>query len=309
LKKSSALFWITAFLAIVISSWLFSVREPALNLPEGNVERGAVVFAAADCTGCHTDSKANGSKLAGGAAITTQFGTFYAPNITPDQTEGVGSWTAEDFHRAMREGTGKDGEYLYPAFPYTSFTGMSDQDIADIWAFLKTVPPSPEPSQPQEAAFPFNVRTLLMAWRMLYFDKGPLQPVTNMSAEWNRGRYLVEAVAHCQECHSPRNALGGIDWQNAYSGNPNGPDDMRAPNITPDPTGIADWSENDLDDMLTSGVTPWGDYLAGGMLLVVEGTSKLNASDRQAMIVYLRSIPPRPSTAKEEHSNGSSNSQ
>jgi len=269
------------------------------TLPAGDADRGAVVMAAADCAGCHTDGKAKGPALAGGAAMATAFGTFYAPNITPDKVNGIGAWSARDFHRAMREGKGKHGEYLYPVFPYAAFSGMSDQDIADIWAYLRTVRPSTRPSHAHQVKFPFNLRLLLLGWRTLYFRQGPLEPVAGKSAEWNRGRYLVEAVAHCQECHSPRDGLGGIDRKNAFAGNPDGPDGQKAPNITSGKEGIAAWSDYELDDMLTTGVKPDGDYLAGGMPLVVEGTSKLAAEDRQAMIVYLKTIPARPSTPKK----------
>jgi mono/diheme cytochrome c family protein len=256
-------------------------------------------MAAADCAGCHTDGKAHGAPLAGGPAMETAFGVFYAPNITPDKVNGVGAWSAQDFRQAMRKGKGRHGEYLYPVFPYASFSGMSDQDIADLWAHLKTVTPVARPSHPHQVKFPFNIRALLMGWRMLYFREGPLEPVAGKSAEWNRGRYLVEAVAHCQECHTPRNALGGMDRKSAFAGNPDGPDGQKAPNITSDPKGIGHWSASELDDMLVDGVKPNGDYLAGGMPLVVAGTSKLSNEDRQAMIVYLKSIPARPSTPKK----------
>jgi mono/diheme cytochrome c family protein len=265
----------------------------------GNAQRGAYVFAAADCAACHTDAKAKGPMLAGGAPMVTDFGTFFAPNITPDKTHGIGAWSAEDFHRAIREGKGQHGEYLYPVFPFPSFSGMTDQDIADLWAYLKTVPPSAQPSKPQQAKTPFGIRALLLGWRVLFFHPGPLKPVAGQTAEWNRGRYLSEAVAHCQECHSPRNALGAIDEKNAFAGNPDGPDGQKAPNITSYPKAIGKLTVSDLEDMLKSGIRPDGDYLGGGMAQVVDGTGKLTEADRHAIIVYIRSIPPRPSTPKK----------
>jgi mono/diheme cytochrome c family protein len=270
-----------------------------VSLPVGDAARGSVVMAAADCAGCHTDAKAQGDPLGGGPAMETAFGTFYAPNITPDKLTGIGDWSAEDFQRAMRDGKGKHGEYLYPVFPYASFSGMSDQDIADLWAHLNTVAPSPKASHPHAINAPFNVRLLLVGWRALYFRRGPLKPVAGQSAEWNRGRYLVEAVAHCQECHSPRTALGGIDTKNAFAGNPDGPDGQKAPNITSHPKALGGWSQTELEDMLLDGVKPNGDYLAGGMPLVVAGTSKLSDADRGAMIVYLKTIPARTSTPRK----------
>jgi mono/diheme cytochrome c family protein len=267
--------------------------------PAGDAKRGAYVFAAADCASCHTDAKAKGAPLAGGPPMVTDFGVFFAPNITPDRTHGLGSWSAADFHRAMREGKGKDGELLYPVFPFPSFSKMTDQDIADLWAFLKIQPASAQPSKPQQAKAPYGIRPLLFGWRALFFRPGPLKPVAGQSAEWNRGRYLSEAVVHCQECHSPRNALGAIDEKNAYAGNPDGPDGQKAPNITSDPKAIGKLTVADLEEMLKTGQTPDGDYLGGGMAQVVEGTGKLTEADRHAIITYIRTIPARPSTPKK----------
>jgi mono/diheme cytochrome c family protein len=272
---------------------------PAAQPEAGNAARGAVLFAAADCTGCHTDAKAMEPLLAGGEPMRTDFGVFYAPNITPDKTAGIGAWTAADFHRAMRAGKGRHGEYLYPVFPYPAFSRMSDADIADLWAYLKTVPASTRPSHEHEPKPPFGWRPLLLVWRVLFFHKGPQAPVAGQSAEWNRGRYLAEAVAHCGECHSPRNMLGGIVGKNAYAGNPDGPDHQNAPNITADPKGIGPMSLADLEEVLTSGALPSGDYVGGGMGLVVEGTAKLPLADRHAIAVYIKSLPARPSTPKK----------
>ena len=294
---SAALLGVVSIGALVgVLSLLDPQTAPAAAPVTGNPARGAVLFAAGDCTGCHTDLKAKGPLAAGGAPMVTDFGTFYAPNITSDKTYGLGSWSAADFHRAMREGKGRDGEYLYPAFPYTSFSKMSDQDIADLWAYVKTIPAVAKPSHPHETKPPFGFRPLLLGWRVLFFHKGPMSPVAGQSAEWNRGRYLSEAVAHCGECHSPRNLLGGIIDQNAYAGNLDGPDDQKAPNITSDPHGIGKMSLADLEEVLNSGALPSGDYVGGGMGLVVDGTAKLSAADRHAMAVYIKSLPARPST-------------
>jgi len=270
--------------------------QAAAPEPHGDAKRGAYVFAAADCESCHTDKKAKGAFLAGGPPMVTDFGTFFAPNITPDKKSGLGAWSYEDFHRAMREGKGKGGELLYPVFPYPSFTGMTDQDIADLWAYLKTVPASPQPSKSQKAKAPYGFRPLLTGWRALYFHEGPLKPVAGQNAQVARGRYLSEAVVHCQECHSPRNGLGAIENDKAYAGNPKGPDGQDAPNITP--TGIGKLTDADLEEMLTTGMTPDGDYLGSGMGDVIQGTAKLTKADRDAIIAYIRTIPARPSTPK-----------
>jgi mono/diheme cytochrome c family protein len=271
----------------------------AAAAPAGDAKRGAYVFAAADCASCHTDAKTKGAPLAGGPPIVTDFGVFFAPNITPDKTHGIGAWSEANFHRAMREGKGKDGELLYPVFPFPSFSKMTDQDIADLWAFLKIQPASAQPSKPQQAKAPYGIRPLLFGWRTLFFRPGVLKAVAGQSAEWNRGRYLSEAVVHCQECHSPRNPLGAIDEKNAYAGNPDGPDNQKAPNITSDPKAIGKLTVADLEEMLKTGATPDGDYLGGGMAQVVEGTGKLTEADRHAIITYIRSIPARPSTPKK----------
>jgi mono/diheme cytochrome c family protein len=289
---------VVALGTLVGAVWLAGAQSaPSVT---GNAARGGYLFAAADCVACHTDTKRKGPPLAGGGPLVTAFGTFYAPNITPDKTYGIGAWSEADFHRAMREGKGRDGEYLYPIFPYPAFSGMTDQDIADLWAYLKTQPASANPSKPQQAKAPFGFRPLLLGWRILFFRQGPLEPLAGHTAEWNRGRYLSEAVAHCSECHTPRNALGGRDEQNAYAGNPDGPDDQKAPNITSDPKGIGKLSLADLEELLNSGAKPDGDYVGGGMAQVVDGTSKLTPADRQAIAVYIKSIPARPSTPKKK---------
>lgn len=264
--------------------------------PQGDAKRGAYVFAAADCESCHTDKKAKGAFLAGGGPIKTDFGVFFAPNITSDKKNGLGAWSYGDFHRAMRDGKGKNGELLYPVFPYPSFSGMSDQDIADLWAYLKTVPAVAQASKAHEPKSPYGFRPLLAGWRALYFHKGPLQPAQGLTPQQQRGRYLAEAVVHCQECHSPRNSLGAIEHDKAYAGNPVGPDGQNAPNLTP--TGIGKLTQADLQEMLTTGMTPDGDYLGGGMGDVITGTAKLTAADRDAIIAYIRTLPPRPSTPK-----------
>lgn len=275
---------------------LLSGTAPA---EDGAVARGAHVFAAADCGPCHTDAKHGGAPLAGGPPLATAFGTFYAPNITPDKADGIGAWSEADFRRALREGRGRRGEYLYPVFPYPSFTRMSDGDVADLYAYLMAQPAVPAPSKPQQAKFPFGFRPLLAAWRALFFREGPLEPVPGQNDEWNRGGYLVNAVAHCGECHSPRNWLGAVEEGRALAGNPSGPDGQKAPNITPDAeTGIGKWTIEDITTLLKTGQTPEFDFVGSGMADVVRGTATLTDADRHAIAVYLKSLPPRRATGK-----------
>lgn len=281
-------------LCLSLYAWL---RPAAAD--EAAIRRGAYLATAAGCQWCHTDKKAGGAPYAGGPAIKTNFGTFYAPNITPDPATGIGSWSEADFRRALRDGIGKDGEYLYPVFPFTSFTGMTDQDIADLFAYLRSLPPVKRKSHPQEVKFPFNLRFLLVGWRLFYFSPGPLQPVAGQSAAWNRGRYLAEAVVHCQECHTPRNFLGALDYDHAFAGNPDGPDGQQAPDITSDDKdGIGKWSVSDIVELLDTGFTPSGDSVGQGMADVVEDTAHLAAADRHAIAVYIKSLPPLPKTRK-----------
>jgi mono/diheme cytochrome c family protein len=265
---------------------------PARATDEAQVKRGELLFSAADCAGCHTDVKGNGPPLAGGRALETPFGIFYGPNITPDKEHGIGNWSEADFHRALRRGIGDEGDFLFPVFPFTSFTGMRDQDIADLWAYLQSRVAVPQPNKPHEVKFPFGWRPLLWFWRVLFFREGPIAPVAGQSAEWNRGRYLAEAVVHCQECHTPRNFLGALRRSVAYSGNPQGPDKQKAPNITPDATsGIGKWTLDDITALLKTGQTPEMDFVGSGMAEVVKGTSTLSDADRHAIAVYIKSLP------------------
>ena len=272
---------------------LLALLAPAAaRADDAAVKRGAVLFKAADCVACHTDVKSGGKPLAGGRKLVTPFGIFLSPNITPDRRDGIGAWSEAQFHRALRQGRDENGAYLYPVFPYTAFTGMSDGDIADLWAYLRSLPAVARPDQPHAVKFPFGWRALLVFWRALFFREGPLAPVAGQSADWNRGRYLAEAVAHCQECHTPRNLLGGLRKSRAYSGNAKGVDGIKSPNITGDAaTGIGKWSVDDVAALLATGQTPDMDFVGSAMADVVKGTSALSPADRHAIAVYIKSIP------------------
>ena len=281
------------FLILPVTGYAAQEADPAA------IARGAYIFNAADCVSCHTDKRNNGVPLAGGRALTTPFGIYYSPNITPDNATGIGKWTLDDFRRALRHGRDDEGNFLFPVFPFTSFTGMSDADIADLFAFLMAQPPVARPNTPHQVKFLYGWRPLLFGWRLLFFREGPLEPVASQSAEWNRGRYLAEAVAHCEECHTPRNFMGALDHSHAFAGNPQGPDRQRAPNITPDDaTGIGKWSVADIETVLLTGKTPDSDLVGGGMHDVVGGTSQLTTQDRHAIAVYLKSLPPLPAMGK-----------
>jgi mono/diheme cytochrome c family protein len=262
--------------------------------PAPSVERGAYLFAAAGCAGCHTDVKNDGPLLAGGRAIETPFGTFYGPNITPDPEYGIGGWSDADFIRALRHGVAPDGSHYYPAFPYTSFTGITDADLLDLKAYIFSLPPVAKPNKPHDLRFPFGWRFLLGFWKALNFTPGPFEPDPAQSAEWNRGAYLVQALTHCGECHTPRTAIGATDPSRSLAGTPDGPEGEPAPNITPHPeTGIGSWSRTELVRLLKTGMLPNFDVVGSFMGEVVEqSTRRLSEDDLRAIAVYLESLPP-----------------
>jgi mono/diheme cytochrome c family protein len=264
----------------------------------GESARGEYLFRAGGCEGCH--ARKGSPVLSGGSALTTEFGTFYGPNLSPAEEAGLGRWTEEDFLSSMRRGRSPAGSHYFPAFPYPSFTGMSDGDLRALWAYLKTVPPSPEPSRPHELKFPFRLRFLIGFWKWLYLDEGPLEPDPALSDELNRGRYLVVAVAHCGECHTPRNFLGGFRKGRQLAGSDLGPEGGSVPNITPDvETGLGTWSVLDLAEFLRTGMTPAGDFAGGAMSEVVDrSTSALTDGDRKAIAAYLKVVPAVRSSGK-----------
>ncbi|WP_051516675.1 cytochrome c [Herbaspirillum sp. RV1423] len=264
---------------------------PAANAG-ANITNGKYIYNAADCIGCHAGNGSS-SLPSGGLSLDTPFGTFRVPNITPDKRFGIGNWSEADFKRALREGVGKQGEYLFPVFPYPSFSKLSDSDIADLYAYMMTLPAVPAPNKPHEVKPPFNWRPLLFFWRTLFFDSDLKKAPPVRDAAWSRGNYLVHAVAHCEECHTPRNVMGGLKTSLAFSGNVGGPDGQNAPNITSDvSTGIGGWSVADIQNLLKTGMTPDSDLVGSGMKAVVRGTSKLSDADLRAMAVYLKSVPP-----------------
>jgi mono/diheme cytochrome c family protein len=258
------------------------------------VQRGAYLLTAANCASCHTlPGSGSAHQLAGGRALPTPFGVFFSPNITPDPIHGIGGWTFGDFKRALRRGVSPSNTHYYPVFPYTSYTGMSDSDIEDLWAYLGSVPPVSQPNRPHELGFPYSLRLAMAPWKVLFLDQGPLKPEPGRPPEWNRGRYLVNAVAHCADCHAPRNFLGAVDRGRTMSGTRERLEGYEVPNITPDiQTGIGRWSVGDVTGLL-AGRGMRAMHVGGPMREVVRNTSRLSEADRTAMAVYLKSLPPR----------------
>jgi mono/diheme cytochrome c family protein len=257
-----------------------------------DAKRGEYLVKAGGCMGCHTEDKEGATPFAGGRALKTPFGTFYGPNITPDPKAGIGRWTEADFVRAMRLGDRPDGSNYFPAFPYTSFTKIADNDLRDLWSYLRTLPPSGRASQEHDLRFPFGWRWPVTIWKWLFFTAGPFVPLPGIPAMVNRGAYLLQALGHCGECHTPRNFLGAPK-RNRFLAGGKGPDDKRIPNLTP--TRLKKSSDGELKDFLTTGLTPDGDVPAETMAEVIRNTtSQLTPPDLDALITYLRSLPPLP---------------
>jgi len=275
---------------------LFFLVFSALALAQGDAKRGEYLSKAGGCIGCHTETRKDAQPFAGGRALKTPFGTFYGPNITPDPKAGIGSWKEADFIRAMRGGKRPDGANYFPAFPYSSFTRISDADLRDLWAYLRTLKASAQPSKEHELGFFYRWRFLVTFWKWLFFDAGPLAPDPSKSEQLNRGRYLVDALGHCGECHTPRNFLGGPK-KSRYLGGAKLGDDVNAPNITP--TRLKKYGPAELKDILTSGLYADGDVMGDTMSEVVKNTtSQLTAPDLDALIAYLLSIVPLPDEPK-----------
>lgn len=273
---------------LTLSAWPLD-PGPTLSADlAGDAARGAYIARASGCIGCHTDIDQGGPPLAGGPALETSFGTFRAPNVTTDPEHGIGAWSLAQFATAVREGVSPDGEPYYPAFPYEFYTKLSDQDVADLYAAFKTVPPVAQDSPDQEIRFPFHVRPGLKLWRALHFRSGRFEPDPDRDDVWNRGKYLVEGPTHCAACHTPRTAIGALDVGHAYAGADDLPDGGKSPPITPEALTAGGWNEFSIVLALRMGVTPEGDTLGGSMGEIVrDSTSFLTDADLQAIATYL----------------------
>lgn len=263
---------------------------------QGDSKRGEYLAKAGGCVGCHTEPKLDAQPYAGGRALKTPFGTFYGPNITPHPQAGIGRWTEQDFFRAMRFGVRPDGAHYFPAFPYPSFTRIVDQDLRDLWAYLRSVPQSARASRPHQLRFPFGWRWLVWGWKLLFFKPGPFAPDPGRSATLNRGAYLANALGHCGECHTPRNFLGGPKKGRAFAGAKLAGGDG-SPNLTP--TRLKKKDDGEVKEFLLTAMTEDGDVAAESMAEVVRNTtSQLTPQDLDALIAYLRSLPPLPDEPK-----------
>ena len=259
----------------------------------GDPAHGEMVFWAGGCASCHAAPGAEGDArlvLAGGLRLPTDFGTFIAPNISPDPVHGIGTWTVANLDTAMRHGTSPEGQHYFPAFPYTSYSHATPQDVADLHAFLMTLPASDRAEEPHEVGFPFNQRLLLGGWKLLNSTTGWVVN-GDLTEQEMRGRYLVEGLGHCSECHTPRGALGGRDLSRWLAGGPNPEGKGKIPNITP---AHLSWSTGEIAEYLKTGFTPDYDSAGGSMAEVVTNLSHLPDADRQAIAAYLAKVPPIP---------------
>ncbi|SET20496.1 c-type cytochrome [Oceanicella actignis] len=272
--------------------------DPALTAGlQGDAARGALVFRVGGCAACHAAPGAEPAErpvLSGGRRFVTPFGTFTAPNVSPHPEAGIGAWSLQDFAAAMLRGVGRDGRHLYPAFPYVSYARMTPQDVADLWAWMRALPPSDSRPPGHDLPFPFNIRRGLGLWKLLALDPSWVVDVPADDALAMRGRYLVEGPGHCAECHTPRNALGVLDRARWLQGAPNPDGPGVVPDITPGPKGIGGWSEEDIAWYLESGFTPDYDSVGGSMAEVVRNLSGLPKEDLRAIAAYLKAVPPSP---------------
>jgi mono/diheme cytochrome c family protein len=280
-----AVFWLLTRPATVLAS--------SLPPRTADLANGRTMFLAGGCASCHAPNQEERTRLAGGMALKSPFGTFYSPNISPHPADGIGNWTEAEFVTAMWKGTSPAGQHYYPAFPYTSYQRMKEEDVRDLFAYLKTLPAIAGKTRDHDLPFPFNVRRGLGLWKLLFLDGRPFEPDPTRSQQWNRGAYLVNAPGHCAECHSPRNRFGAIIASRRFTGGPD-PEGSggQIPNITQG--GIGDYSEGDIAQVLESGDLPNGDSVGGAMRAVVRNTSELANDERKAMATYVKSLPAAP---------------
>lgn len=285
---------------------LLQARYAGVSLPDGldfaaddeaTIARGQYLAIAGNCASCHT---APGSAyMAGGVAFETPFGTIFSTNITPDDETGIGTWTDEQFFNSMRMGLRPDGDHLYPAFPYTAFTKMQDDDIAALFAYLKSVPPVRQEARRNELSFPFNQRALMVFWKAMFFDEGAYEFDASMPDEWNRGAYLVEALTHCGACHTPRNVLGAeISTRPMHGGSytdkvpGGGLKTWFAPNLTSASNGLGMWPVDEVAKYLKTGINTYVETFGPMNEVILNSTRHLAEDDIDAIAAYLKSLPP-----------------
>ena len=258
------------------------VEIDTIYFSEADSDRGAYIFLAVGCSDCHVaEGETEKTQLSGGQKFKTDFGVFIAPNISNSREHGIGGWKFEDFYQAIKFGQSPEGQHYFPAFPYVAYSKIRDQDIADLWAFWKTLPSIETPNLEHEIQFPFNIRRNIGIWKALYMPKNFVDPIDD------RATYLVEALSHCAECHTPRSVIGGLNRSKWMRGAANPSGQGFIPSIHPSDLG---WSEAEVIEYLSSGFKPDFDVASGKMITVIENTSKLSLSDRTLIADYLMRI-------------------
>ncbi|MGB1034159.1 MAG: c-type cytochrome [Primorskyibacter sp.] len=290
--------------ALALAGW--GVTRPAL-LPAdalatvtGDATRGARIFALSGCASCHAapglsandpgGSASAAPVLAGGQKLVSGFGTFVSPNISTDATYGLGAWSQQDFANAVLRGVSPSGQHYYPAFPYAAYSRMTPADLVDLWAYMQTLPASDTPSIPHEIGFPVTLRRAVGLWKALYMPAtSPTDWVIDTTdPQIQQGRYIVEALAHCAECHTPRTALGGLQTSAWMTGAPNPSGRGSIPPLTPD---ALSWHPDDIAYYLETGFTPDFDSAGGSMAKVVARFAKASPADRAAVAAYIAALP------------------
>jgi mono/diheme cytochrome c family protein len=298
----------SALVAMLVGQLNVPALPPLLNAPTAapaaQIERGAYLARVGNCAACHTAR--GGAAYAGGHAIHTPFGPVYAGNLTPDPTHGLGAWSADAFWRAMHHGQSRDGRLLNPVFPYESFTLINREDSDALYAFLQSLPPVSQPNRAHGLRFPYNTQAALAVWRELYFEPTSFKPDPARPADWNQGAYWVRGLGHCAACHSPRDALGGIQPANALSGGPMPGQGWYAPSLhARNEAGVAHWRTQQVVELLKTGVlhgTEGGASVIGPMAEVVfQSTQHLNDADLHAIATYLQALPPSDTPAPPAH--------
>lgn len=280
---------LTAFWFLTAPKTLFDQADPRLSA--GDPQVGRLVFLAGSCGSCHaTPGQANPLLLGGGMALASPFGVFRPPNISPDVKDGIGSWSAADLANALIAGVSPAGHHYYPAFPYTSYTGLDVRDVADLYAYLRTLPAVSGRPPPHDLPFFARIRRLIGLWKLFFFARQRQAPNVAGDAVFNRGAYLVEAVTHCAECHSTRNVLGAIKPTTRYAGGPDAEGTGFVPNITA--RRLSGWTQADVSEMLATGKTAQGGHVGSAMVDVVANLSQLPQADRDAIARYIKSLPP-----------------
>lgn len=280
------------------ATWVIAAPRPPFSEGDtrfdgpADVNNGALIFAAADCASCHAKpGQSDRLKLGGGMALGSPYGTFRIPNISPDKTDGIGNWSTVDLANALIGGVSPRGDHYYPALPYPSYAGMKPSDVRDLMAYLRTLPPVTGKAPPHDIAMIFRIRRFVGLWKLMFFKSGGTVPPPSGDPRIDRGAYLVEALAHCAECHSTRNSFGAIKDSARFAGGKDPEGVGFAPNITP--AHIGNWSESDIATMLKTGETPTHQRVGSSMLDVITNTSMLPASDRDAIAAYVKTLPAR----------------